>query len=113
MLMILHQPVNGTFYDTAQRQPFSNGSFAQTILKRIGYAAGKTHLKVRSLIAQDVTPEEITETICHQLVYLRQCYMATDERCQGCQETIGHRLAIDTGNNLCHTKIHILLEFRY
>ena len=73
-------------------------------------AAYEVDGQVGTAVWHDVAAEEGAEIVNDQLADFRHVQMSLDERRQRSQKTVGHRLAVDTGNNVCYGQAHLLME---
>ena len=113
MTMIRNQPLHGALHDSTHDKALQGSCLSQTVLVSTGNATHKTYRKIRTLILSYIAAEEVTQTAYYQLTYLRHVKVTVDERRQRSQETISHRLTIDTGNDIGHCQIHITLELSH
>lgn len=110
--MVLPQSLQRTLEDVAQYKPFLAGSLRKLLPEVPGYATYERNGQFPTTIGNNITAEEIAETVDNQVSDSLILHVFMNERTERCEKAVRHRLAVDAIYDIGHRQSRLALEIR-
>ena len=108
--MILDEAFYRAFDDSGDSKLMARGHLSEDGFKMGGHTTHTSHTAKRGVVAEDIVAEEILKVVCHKLTDARIIDVADNERSYGSQIPVGHRLLINTADNILISLLRLCQE---